>query len=254
MRVLLDLGPLPRDLGLVDFALRLRREVRAGAHRERARQGAGQSGREQLARTLGEVRALENDEKARITSAKQLKGAEICVQSPGVMQGYYNNPELTRQVLLPDGWLKTGDIGRMDDKGFVYIEDRKKDMILVSGFNVYPNEVESVIAKMAGVLEVADVLVVNKADRPDTQATVRDLRAMVALATAAWKPPIVTTVATAGEGIGELVSGFTAVRNQGGELKLLQLTKKVRDLLQITKLYTVFDIYTDESAAIRSFR
>jgi anti-sigma B factor antagonist len=54
-------------------------------------------------------------------------------------------------------------------------------------------------------------------------------------------------------GIGELVSGFTAVRNQGGELKLLQLTKKVRDLLQITKLYTVFDIYTDENAAIRSF-
>ena len=54
-------------------------------------------------------------------------------------------------------------------------------------------------------------------------------------------------------GIGELVSGFTAVKNQGGELKLLQLTKKVRDLLQITKLYTVFDIYTDENAAIRSF-
>src|SRR5205807_7952466 len=54
-------------------------------------------------------------------------------------------------------------------------------------------------------------------------------------------------------GIGELVSGFTAVKNQRGELKLLQLTKKVRDLLQITKLYTVFDIYTDENAAIRSF-
>jgi anti-sigma B factor antagonist len=54
-------------------------------------------------------------------------------------------------------------------------------------------------------------------------------------------------------GIGELVSGFTAVKNQGGELKLLQLTKKVRDLLQITKLYTVFDIYADENAAIRSF-
>ena len=55
-------------------------------------------------------------------------------------------------------------------------------------------------------------------------------------------------------GIGELVSGFTAVKNQGGELKLLQLTKRVRDLLQITKLYTVFDIYTDEDTAIRSFR
>ena len=55
-------------------------------------------------------------------------------------------------------------------------------------------------------------------------------------------------------GIGELVSGFTAVRNQGGELKLLQLTKKVRDLLQITKLYTVFEIYSEEGSAIRSFR
>ena len=54
-------------------------------------------------------------------------------------------------------------------------------------------------------------------------------------------------------GIGELVSGFTAVKNQGGDLKLLQLTKKVRDLLQITKLYTVFDIYSDESSAVRSF-
>jgi anti-sigma B factor antagonist len=55
-------------------------------------------------------------------------------------------------------------------------------------------------------------------------------------------------------GIGELVSGFTAVKNQGGDLKLLQLTKKVRDLLQITKLYTVFDIYADENSAVRSFR
>jgi LAO/AO transport system kinase len=70
---------------------------------------------------------------------------------------------------------------------------------------VVPGMGDSVQAAKAGVLEVADVLVVNKADRPDTQATVRDLRAMVALATADWKPPIVTTVATAGEGIDELV-------------------------------------------------
>jgi long-chain acyl-CoA synthetase len=59
--------------------------------------------------------------------------------------------------MTADGWLKTGDVGRMDEKGFIYIEDRKKDMILVSGFKVYPNEVESVIARMAGVLEVAAV-------------------------------------------------------------------------------------------------
>jgi long-chain acyl-CoA synthetase len=82
---------------------------------------------------------------------------EICVRGPQVMRGYWNRPDETAKVLMPDGWLRTGDIGRVDDKGFVYIEDRKKDMILVSGFNVYPNEVESVIAHMAGVLEVAAV-------------------------------------------------------------------------------------------------
>ena len=59
--------------------------------------------------------------------------------------------------MLPDGWLRTGDVGRMDERGRTYIEDRKKDMILVSGFNVYPNEVEGVVAQMPGVLEVAAV-------------------------------------------------------------------------------------------------
>jgi len=82
---------------------------------------------------------------------------EICVRGPQVMQGYWNRPEETDKVMLPGGWLRTGDIGRMDEKGLSYIEDRKKDMILVSGFNVYPNEVEGVVAKMAGVLEVAAV-------------------------------------------------------------------------------------------------
>jgi long-chain acyl-CoA synthetase len=82
---------------------------------------------------------------------------EICVRGPQVMRGYWNRPEETAQVMLPDGWLRTGDIGRMDQRGRTYIEDRKKDMILVSGFNVYPNEVEGVIAEMPGVLEVAAV-------------------------------------------------------------------------------------------------
>ncbi len=82
---------------------------------------------------------------------------EICVRGPQVMLGYYNRPDETAQVMLPDGWLRTGDIGRMDPEGFVYIEDRKKDMIIVSGFNVYPNEVESVLAAHPGVLEVAAV-------------------------------------------------------------------------------------------------
>jgi long-chain acyl-CoA synthetase len=82
---------------------------------------------------------------------------EICVRGPQVMRGYWNRPEETAQVMLPGGWLRTGDIGRMDHHGRTYIEDRKKDMILVSGFNVYPNEVEGVVAQMPGVLEVAAV-------------------------------------------------------------------------------------------------
>ena len=82
---------------------------------------------------------------------------EICVRGPQVMRGYWNRPDETAKVMLEDGWLRTGDIGRIDAAGFVYIEDRKKDMILVSGFNVYPNEVEGVIARHPGVLEVAAV-------------------------------------------------------------------------------------------------
>jgi len=82
---------------------------------------------------------------------------EICVRGPQVMKGYWNRPDETAKVMLPDGWLRTGDVGRMDAKGFVYIEDRKKDMILVSGFNVYPNEVESVAVTHPGVLEAAAV-------------------------------------------------------------------------------------------------
>jgi long-chain acyl-CoA synthetase len=81
---------------------------------------------------------------------------EICVRGPQVMRGYWNRPDETAQVMLRD-WLRTGDIGRIDEEGFVYIEDRKKDMILVSGFNVYPNEVESIAATHPGVLEVAAV-------------------------------------------------------------------------------------------------
>jgi long-chain acyl-CoA synthetase len=82
---------------------------------------------------------------------------EICVNGPQVMRGYFNRPDETAKVMLPDGALRTGDIGRCDQDGYFYIEDRKKDMILVSGFNVYPNEVEGVIARHPGVLEVAAV-------------------------------------------------------------------------------------------------
>lgn len=82
---------------------------------------------------------------------------EICVRGPQVMLGYWQRPEETAKVLLPGGWLRTGDIGRIDPRGFVFIEDRKKDMIVVSGFKVFPNEVEDVVAKLPGVAEVAAV-------------------------------------------------------------------------------------------------
>jgi len=85
------------------------------------------------------------------------KNGEICVRGPQVMRGYWNRPDETAKVMLPGGWLRTGDVGHMDERGFVYIEDRKKDMILVSGFNVYPNEVEAAAAHCPGVLEVAAV-------------------------------------------------------------------------------------------------
>ncbi len=81
---------------------------------------------------------------------------EICVFGPQLMRGYWNRPDETERVMFGD-WLRTGDLGRMDSRGFVYIEDRKKDMILVSGFNVYPNEVEAVVAEHPGVLEAAAV-------------------------------------------------------------------------------------------------
>jgi len=82
---------------------------------------------------------------------------EICIRGPQIMKGYWQRPEETAKVISPEGWLRTGDIGRMDEAGFSYIVDRKKDMILVSGFNVYPNEIEDVIATLPGVLEVAAV-------------------------------------------------------------------------------------------------
>ena len=87
---------------------------------------------------------------------------EICLKGPQVMEGYWQRPAETAEVMLPGGWLRTGDIGRMDEGGFIYIEDRKKDMILVSGFNVYPNEVENVVVEMAGILEAAAIGVADE--------------------------------------------------------------------------------------------
>ncbi len=87
---------------------------------------------------------------------------EICIKGPQVMEGYWQRPQETANVMLPGGWVKTGDIGRMDEHGFVFIEDRKKDMILVSGFNVYPNEIENVVVEMDGVLEAAAIGVADE--------------------------------------------------------------------------------------------
>ena len=82
---------------------------------------------------------------------------EICLRGPQVMQGYWRQPEETAKVMTEDGYLRTGDVGYVDERGYVRIVDRKKDMILVSGFNVYPNEVEDVVVHHPGVLEAAAV-------------------------------------------------------------------------------------------------
>ena len=82
---------------------------------------------------------------------------ELQVRGPQVMQGYWQRPEATKEVINADGWLSTGDVVKFDDEGFLHIVDRKKDMILVSGFNVYPNEIEDVIASHGKVLEVAAI-------------------------------------------------------------------------------------------------
>jgi long-chain acyl-CoA synthetase len=85
------------------------------------------------------------------------EAGEICIRGPQVMAGYWQHPDETAKVLGADGFLHTGDIGVMDPKGFIRIVDRKKDMIIVSGFKVFPNEIEQVVAMMPGVLECAVV-------------------------------------------------------------------------------------------------
>ena len=97
------------------------------------------------------------------------EAGELCVRGPQVMKGYWNRPEETAAVMTRDGFLRTGDVAVMDDKGFLKIVDRLKDMILVSGFNVYPNEIEEVVMMHPGVLEVAAV---SKPD-PDSGEAVK---------------------------------------------------------------------------------
>jgi long-chain acyl-CoA synthetase len=111
---------------------------------------------------------------------------EIAIKGPQVMAGYWQRPDETAKVMTADGYFKTGDIGTMDERGYFKIVDRKKDMVLVSGFNVYPNEVEDVVAQLSGVLECAVVgvadsktgeavkLVIVKKDQALTEAQVRE--------------------------------------------------------------------------------
>ncbi|SFP10768.1 long-chain acyl-CoA synthetase [Variovorax sp. OK605] len=111
---------------------------------------------------------------------------EIAIKGPQVMAGYWQRPDETAKVMTPDGYFKSGDIGVVDDKGYFKVVDRKKDMILVSGFNVYPNEIEDVVALIPGVLECAAVgvpddktgeavkLVIVKKDPSLTEAQVRE--------------------------------------------------------------------------------
>jgi long-chain acyl-CoA synthetase len=123
---------------------------------------------------------------------------EICIRGPQVMKGYWQRPEETAKVLSPDGWLRTGDMGRMDENGYFYIVDRKKDMILVSGFNVYPNEIEDVIATHPGVLEVAAVGVPDDKSgeavkvvivKKDPNLTAEDIRALCRRELTGYKQP-----------------------------------------------------------------
>lgn len=100
-----------------------------------------------------DVKILDDDDK----EVPQGERGEIAIKGPQVMRGYWNRPEETAKVMTSDGFFKTGDIGIMDEKGFFKIVDRKKDMILVSGFNVYPNEIEDVVVSHPKVLEVAAI-------------------------------------------------------------------------------------------------
>ena len=109
---------------------------------------------------------------------------EICARGPQIMKGYWQRPEATANVMFGDGWLRTGDVGRFDEQGFLYIEDRLKDLIIVSGFNVYPSEIEDVVVGHPGIIEAAVVGVPDErsgeavklyAVKKDPELTERDL-------------------------------------------------------------------------------
>ena len=100
-----------------------------------------------------EIRILDDDGK----DVALGQAGEIAIRGPQVMRDYWQQPQETAKVMTADGFFKSGDVGIMDARGYIKIVDRKKDMILVSGFNVYPNEVEEVVAAHPGVLECAAI-------------------------------------------------------------------------------------------------
>jgi long-chain acyl-CoA synthetase len=123
---------------------------------------------------------------------------ELCVKGPQVMAGYWRQPEATAAAMTGDGYFKTGDIATMDDEGYFQIVDRKKDMILVSGFNVFPNEIEAELAAMPGVLESACIGVPDEgcgeavkvfAVRTDPAVEAADVKAWCRERLAAYKVP-----------------------------------------------------------------
>ena len=98
--------------------------------------------------------AIKDDEGANVEPGKP---GEICIRGPNVMTGYYKQPEENEKAFTSDGFMRTGDIGVMDSRGFTKIVDRKKDMIIVSGFNVFPNELENIISMCPGIVECAAI-------------------------------------------------------------------------------------------------
>ncbi len=124
---------------------------------------------------------------------------ELCARGPQVMRGYWQRDEATREVMTEDGFFKTGDIAKVDENGFFYIVDRKKDVVLVSGFNVFPNEIESVIAECEGVLESACVGVKDEKSgeavkvfivaKPGADLSAEDIRAHCKKQLAGYKQP-----------------------------------------------------------------
>jgi long-chain acyl-CoA synthetase len=140
--------------------------------------------------------SLRNDQGEEVPAGEP---GELCVRGPQVMAGYWNDPEATANVKTADGFLKTGDIATVDEKGFFRIVDRKKDMIIVSGFNVYPNEVEEVVTLHPDVIEAACVGVRGQKDRevvkvfvvarPGAKLTTQEIREYCRENLAAYKVP-----------------------------------------------------------------